>query len=96
MKTIKLFKKVGSFAENKDTAREIRIKEILPALDNNQEVILDFTKIESTTQSFIHALISDILRKKGNDILDRISFKNCNKTIEKLVNIVIDYMQDTF
>ena len=65
MKTINLFQAVGSFAENKDIARNIRINEIIPALEKNEEVTLDFKGIDSATQSFIHALISDIIRRYG-------------------------------
>ena len=34
MKTIVVFEKTGAFAENKDIARDIRINEIIPALNN--------------------------------------------------------------
>ncbi len=91
---IKLFSKAGSFAENKDLAREIRIKKIIPALEKKQEVILDFDRVDSITQSFIHALISDLIRKYGTEVLDKISFKNCNETVRKIINIVVDYMQE--
>ena len=94
MKIIKLLPIVGSFAENKDLAREIRIKKIIPALENKEEVILDFEGIESTTQSFIHALISDLIRKCGTEVLGNVSFKNCNEVIKKIISIVVDYMQD--
>jgi len=60
---IKLFASAGIFAENKDLARKIRMEEIVPALDNGQEVILDFENIDSATQSYIHALISDLIRR---------------------------------
>ena len=94
MKKIKLLPVVGSFAENKDLAREIRIKKIIPALEKKEEVILDFEGIDSTTQSFIHALISDLIRKYGVEVLDYVSFKNCNEVIKKIISIVVDYMQD--
>ena len=95
MKKINLLKKVGSFAENKDKARDIRLHEIIPALEKNEEVILDFKQVESATHSFIHPLISDLIRKYGIEILDMISFKNCNETIKKIITIVVDYMQET-
>lgn len=94
MKTISIFKQAGSFAENKDIARDIRIHELIPALENTEEVILDFEKVDAATQSFIHALISDVIRKHGSDVLDHISFKSCNTTIRQLIGIVTDYMQD--
>jgi len=94
MKNIKLFPVTGSFAENKDIAREIRIKDIISCLDKNEEVTLDFKNVDSATQSFIHALISDIIRNYGIEILDNIFFKNCSETIKKIINIVTDYMQE--
>ena len=95
MKHIKLFKTAGVFAENKDYAAKIRKTEIIPALERNQEVILDFKGVESVTQSFIHALISDLFRKYGTEILDMVSFKNCNENIKKIIGIVVDYMQES-
>jgi len=91
---IKIFPKTGNFAENKDTARELRTKNILPALQEENEVVIDFSGVESSTQSFIHALISDVIRREGIDILERITFKSCNKTIKTLIEIVVEYMQD--
>lgn len=94
MKNIIIFDRAGAFAENKDVARDIRKQEIIPALDKNDEVVLDFQRVNGATQSFIHALISEILRKYGTDILDRIVFKSCNDTIRQIINIVVDYMQE--
>ncbi len=92
MKNIIIFNKAGAFAENKDVARNIRLKEIIPAIVQGEEVTLDFDKVDAATQSFIHALISDILRKHGADVLDHIVFKSCNVTVKKIIEIVVDYM----
>ncbi len=95
MTTIKLVEKVGEFAENKDIARDIRIKVIYPALEKAEEIVLDFEGIGGATQSFIHALLSDAIRKYGIEVLDSISFKNCNETIKKIIIIVTEYMQES-
>jgi len=94
MKIISLYKKVGSFAENKDAARDIRTKKILPLLEKGDEVAVDFKNIDAATQSFIHALISDLFRKFGSDVLERLYFKNCNEVVKKMIGIVCDYMQE--
>ena len=94
MKAIEIHARAGAFAENKDTARDIRLKEIIPSLEKGEEVLLDFSKVDATTQSFIHALISDLLRKYGSDVLDRLEFKSCNDTVRKIITIVVDYMQE--
>jgi DNA-binding IscR family transcriptional regulator len=95
MKLIRLYDRTGSFAENKDVARDIRIGSIIPALENNENVTLDFSGVDSATQSFIHALISAVLRQYGSEILDRISFKSCNETIKKIITIVVEYMHES-
>lgn len=94
MKKIAILERAGAFAENKDVARDIRIQEIIPALDKNEEVVLDFQGVTGATQSFIHALISEVLRIHGADVLDRITFKSCNETIRQIIGIVVDYMQE--
>ena len=94
MKSIRIADKGGAFAENKDIARDIRLQEILPALAANEDVVLDFDGVDAATQSFIHALISDILRKYGMNVLDRVAFKSCNETVRKIILIVTDYMQE--
>jgi len=95
MMEIKLFELVGSFAENKDLAREIRLKRIVPALEKNEKVILNFDSISATTQSFVHALISELIRNYGVEVLDEVYFKNCNETVQKVITIVIEYMQES-
>jgi hypothetical protein len=85
---------IGNFAENKDMARKIRVDEIIPYLEKQEEVTLDFQGIDSATQSFIHALISDLIRRYGVEVLDRIDFKNCNDIVKQIINIVVDYMQE--
>ncbi len=93
-RTIKLFNYAGDFAENKDTARNLRINFIEPILSKSESIILDFNNVSSATQSFIHALISETIRKFGIEALDRISFKNCNSKIQTIVEIVVEYVQD--
>ena len=79
MVTIKIAEKAGDFAENKDIARELRLKEITPAYkDTVGEVVLDFAGVSGATQSFIHALLSQLIREFGDQIFTRIIFKNCN------------------
>lgn len=97
MKTIiiSIKKTAGTFAENKDIARDLRIKQIIPALEKKQIVIIDFSDVTGATQSFMHALISDPIRKFGEGVLDNIHFKNCNPVVKEVVNIVAEYMQES-
>ena len=95
MKIVSIRNNAGSFAENKDIASDIRERLVLPALRNTEEVTFDFEGVEGATQSFIHAMISEALREFGPEVIDHIVFKNCNKSVRGIVEIVIDYMQES-
>lgn len=94
MNTIALAPLVGEFAENKDIARDIRLQQIIPILKRNETVVIDFAQVSGATQSFIHALISELFRTHGSAVLDQIQFKNCNETVQKIITIVTEYMQE--
>jgi hypothetical protein len=94
MKLILLHDYSSDFAENKDIARKLRLEVIEPELKKDNEVTIDFNKVTSATQSFIHALISQTIRDYGVDVLERLNFKNCNKQIQTVIEIVVEYVQD--
>ena len=79
------------FAEDKDEARRIRIGNLLPALANDSSVILDFGEIKYSTQSFVHALLGEVLGRYGEDALTHIDFKNCTPQLKSLIELVVDY-----
>lgn len=81
----------GNFAENKDKARDLREEKVMPAISSGTSVILDFDEVDSTTQSFVHALISKVLQDKRENALDLIEFKNCNGPVRSLVSTVVNY-----
>ena len=91
-KILRLYKIVGKFAEDKDKARNIRQEILWPQVKSGQSIILDFDKVEDATQSFVHALLSELIRETRGEVLDLIYFKNCNETVKKIINIVVDYM----
>lgn len=93
--TISIKKIAGTFAENKDVARDIRNTTLKPALSNGSNITLDFSGVDGVTQSFVHALISELIRNFGPGVLDRIDFKDCNLAVQNIILIVSDYMQES-
>ena len=93
MKNIKILKLTGHFAEDKDIAKRIRTKEIIPELNKEESVTLDFKGIDIATQSFIHALISELIRNRSSEVLEKINFKNFNNKVKEIIKTVVDYMQ---
>lgn len=94
MKSVMIKEQAGEFCENKDVSRAIRIKTILPALVDKKKVTLDFAGVDMVTQSFIHSLIAEPIREFPEEFFELVSFKNCNKDVRTIVEIVAQYMQD--
>jgi hypothetical protein len=88
---LKILKHTGDFAENKDVAASLREEVIRPAVKGEGVLAIDFEGITLSTQSFIHALLSDVLRSEGPPVLDRIEFKNCVSVIRGLIETVVQY-----
>ena len=95
MKTITLFSEVGSFAEDKDAAAVLRKTIILPTLAAGGKVSIDFEGVTLTTQSFVHALISEALRQEGEAGLRKLHFKNCLPAIKGIIETVVQYVLET-
>ncbi len=95
MKTIFIKNEAGIFAENKDIASRLREHDVLPTLRDSHEIMLDFAGVEGATQSFVHAMISQAFREFGPEVLDHIVFKHCNDSVRGIIEIVVDYMQES-
>ena len=96
MKEINIYERIGKkdFAENKDIGREIRVDGIMPELEKENKVILNFDQIDRASQSFIHSLVSDPIRKYGDKAVEMILFKSCNDKVKDMIKIVLGYLQD--
>lgn len=92
---IKMKEHINGYGENKDIAKYIRQNIILPALEKSEDVTIDFESITGVTQSFIHALLAEPIRKYPDEIFDKVTFKNCNDMVRVIVETVEEYMQES-
>ena len=92
---IKIKDLAGDFAENKDVAKNLRVTKIMPTLAEGKEVVLDFSGVSGTTQSFIHALISEPIRRFRDAALEKIHYKNCSDVVKEVIKTVSEYMQES-
>jgi hypothetical protein len=92
---IPLFSLIGDFAEDKDQAAAIRQSSIKPSLARGEKVVLDFTEVSLATQSFVHALISGVLRDEGDKALDLLEFKGCVPGVRGIIETVVQYSLET-
>lgn len=58
--------RVKEFDEDVETAAEIRDETIIPTLEQEQLIVVDFSGIRASTQSFIHALMYKVFRDAPN------------------------------
>ena len=89
--TVKLHAGIGGFAGDKDEAKKLRMETILPAFHDGKEVILDFSEVKYSTQSFVHALLGEVLQRFCEPALDKLEFKNYSPQVKSLVQLVVDY-----
>ena len=92
---INVYEQTGDFAEDKDSAATIREEILRPALKSGARVTIDFEGVRLATQSFVHALIADVLRSEGEKALDIMEFKNCHKSVRGIVETVVQYALET-
>ncbi len=86
---------VGEFAEDKDAAAQMRDDRIEPAVAKQREITVDFSGVTLVTQSFIHALVSSVLRKHGESALAYVVFKGCTPSVRGVVETVVQYSLET-
>lgn len=79
------------FAEDKEQARELRLQQIMPAIECREKVLLDFKDVSYATQSYVHALIGEPLQKHGELALDYLEFRNCSPALRSVIELVVDY-----
>lgn len=82
----------GEFAGNKDVAGKLRQDVIKPALKEGKGVRIDFRGVDGATQSFMHALVSEVIRESPETV-DRLVFSGCNEMVRSIVEIVVEYSQ---
>ena len=93
---IALSSNADGFAEDKEQARVLRVEKILPALARGEKLVFDFGLVRYATQSYVHALIGEALKKYGDRVLDDVEFKNCSKSVRSVIELVVDYSLDGF
>jgi hypothetical protein len=80
----------GRFAEDKQAAINFRTKRLLPAIDEEKTIILDFSNVEAAPHSFLSALLAIPIRELGNRAYKRLKFRNANTEIRETLDFILD------
>ena len=93
---IRIHDYAGDFGEDKDAARTMRQKKIIPAIEHGDAVLLDFSDTTGATQSFIHALIAEPIMRFREQAFERLFYTGVNDQIAEIISIVYRYIQESF
>ena len=88
---INLYEIIGDFGEDKDIAAALREGNVKSTIEQGCVVEFDFTGVSLVTQSFVHALISNILRVNGENVLNYMVFKGCSEGVRGIIETVVQY-----
>lgn len=80
----------GKYAEEKETAIKFRDNRILPALEQNKNLILDFVKVVSAPHSFLSALLATPIKRLGLDAYKKIKIVNAEPEIRETIDYILD------
>ncbi len=80
----------GRYADNKEDAIKHRDKYLLSAVDEGKAILIDFQDVESSTHSFLNALLASPIRRAGIRAYKRIRIVNATKDIRETIDYVLD------
>ena len=82
--------KVRDFEEDVERADSVREDQILPALESDGLIVLDFSGIRAATQSFIHALLYRVFRD-GSHVETSLSIAGADRATQEAIRAVTAY-----
>ncbi|RMD96482.1 MAG: DUF4325 domain-containing protein [Calditrichaeota bacterium] len=95
--TINLFEKLGSSAAVSTDDGDTLFKLISKALENEAQVVLDFTNIDFITSTFLNAAIGQLYSKYDSSFLKRhLRVKNMQEEDLVLLKKVVDRAKEYF
>lgn len=80
----------GKYAEDKDLAKKIRDKYILPALEENKTLTLDFEEIISAPHSLLNAMLATPIERLGLAAYKKIKIINAAPEIRETLDFIFD------
>ena len=80
----------GKNADDKQAAIAYRNRHLLPAIDAGKLVVLDFDGVETSTHSFLNALLASPVRRMGMNAYKRIKITRAKGDIRETIDYVLD------
>lgn len=80
----------GRYAEEKTRAIDIRDTKIIPAVDDNQILLIDFEDVVSAPHSFLSALLAVPIRRYGMSAYKMIKIINAEPEIRETIDYILN------
>ncbi len=80
----------GKNAEDKQSAISYRNRHLLKAVDEGQVLVLDFEDVETSTHSFLNALLASPIRRMGMAAYKRIKITRALPDIRETLDYILD------
>lgn len=80
----------GKNADDKEAAISYRNRHLIPAIDSGMVVIVDFEGVQTSTHSFLNALLASPIRRLGMAAFKRIKITRATTEIRETIDYVFD------
>lgn len=87
---LSIYNYFGRNADDKQAAISYRDKHLLPAITDGKSIVIDFNEVETSTHSFLNALLASPIRRMGLRAYKRIRIINATKDIRETIDYVLD------
>jgi hypothetical protein len=87
---LSMFNYFGKYADDKGAAIKYRDRHLIPAVDQGKTLLLDFQDVESSTHSFLNALLASPIRRLGMMAFKRVKVVNATPNIRETIDYVLD------
>ncbi len=84
---MKITEEFGTFCAQGERAIVYLDQVILPGLENDNELVLDFEGVKNMNSSFANAMFANLVRIKGESVLQKISFKNVRSNVQSAIKM---------
>uniref|UniRef100_UPI004056E1F9 STAS-like domain-containing protein n=1 Tax=Candidatus Electrothrix sp. TaxID=2170559 RepID=UPI004056E1F9 len=84
-------KHFGKLCANGDKALVFLTEEVLPSVHQGKKLAFDFAGVRNMNSSFSNALFANLIIQEGVEVLDKVTFRNCNSNIEALVDAALNF-----
>ena len=87
---VSIYNYFGRYADDKAAAIAYRNKHLLPSVDEGKSILLDFNDVETSTHSFLNALLASPIRRMGLRAYKIIRVVNAPRDIRETIDYVLD------